>query len=204
MRLSPSGNQRQSFGTGGHVVYDPPGTYQTARFDEVAIYPDGSSYALADIVVSALGAVLVHVGPTGDVLSETVFAEGDTLACTQEPRAMHLASQTGGDSIIVAGECTGLNAVEFTDEHLVRRVLAQAVPREIDAGGRSVALGEAARPDPDSGRRTRSAARSPRRRCADRRCAGRRCGDLPCVARRCVARRCAARRCVARRCAVRR
>jgi hypothetical protein len=143
VRLSPAGNQRLSFGTGGHVL-----VVGWPEFDEVALYPDGSAYALAGGVG---GSLLMHLGPSGDELAEVIFAP-DSLQCADNPHAMTLSSFTNGDEIIIAGECGfgGLNAFNFTDSTRLRRVLASAAPAQINAGGRSVALAEAARPDPDS------------------------------------------------------
>ncbi|MDP1848696.1 MAG: hypothetical protein Q8K79_12955 [Solirubrobacteraceae bacterium] len=141
VRLSPAGTPRQSFGTGGHVLVDAP------DFDEVELYPDGSAYALAGGVPVSL---LEHFDPTGELVYESVF--NGSSECARNLEAMSLLSQTGGDAIILAGDCPGLglNAFRLTDESPLRRVLAQAVPSRINVGGRSVALDEAARPDPDS------------------------------------------------------
>jgi hypothetical protein len=143
VRLSPAGNQRLSFGAGGHVLV-------TGRreFDEVALYPDGSAYALAG---GAGGSLLLQLGPSGDVLNQIPFAP-DGVQCADDPIAMTLGSFVNGDEIIIAGDCgaQGMNAMNFTDSARLRRVLASVAPAAINAGGRSVALAEAARPDPDS------------------------------------------------------
>ena len=148
VRLSPAGNQRLSFGAGGHVLI-----VGWPEFDEVALYPDGSSYALAG---GQGGSLLLQLGPSGDELAE-IFFEPDGfgqpgLQCADNPLAMTLGSFVNGDEIIIAGDCQsqGMNVMNFTDSARLRRVLVNAAPEQINAGGRSVALDEAARPDPDS------------------------------------------------------
>ena len=70
VRLSPAGNQRLSFGAGGHVLVGG-----WPEFDEVALYPDGSSYALAGGVGGSggTGSMLLQLGPSGDELNEIFF-----------------------------------------------------------------------------------------------------------------------------------
>ena len=149
VRLSPAGNQRLSFGTGGHVLL-----VGWPEFDEVALYPDGSAYALAGGVGGSggTGSMLLQLGPSGEELNEIFFEPLSGVHCADDPHAMTLGSFVNGDEIIIAGDCgaSGMNAMNFTDSARLRRVLASVAPAQINAGGRSVALAEAARPDPDS------------------------------------------------------
>ena len=116
---------------------------------------------------------------------------------------MTLGSFTSGDEIIIAGDCgaQGLNAMNFTDSARLRRVLANAAPSQINAGGRSVALDEAARPDPDSAAQSEvggTIAATPLRgsplRVAMHAVRITPLRGSPLRSRRCAARRCAARR----------
>ena len=131
VRLSPAGNQRLSFGTGGHVL-----VVGWPEFDEVALYPDGSSYALAGGVG---GSLLLQLGPAGDQLNQILFAPVPGVYCADDPLAMTLGSFTNGDEIIIAGDCgpQGLNAMNFTDSARLRRVLASVAPAA-DQCGRAV------------------------------------------------------------------
>ena len=145
VRLTPAGNPRQSFGAGGRVVTDGLPAYE-----EIAVLPDGTFYALApNTELSSLE----RFTASGEFVSGAGFGGADLRGCAIEARAMELLLiDDGNDLIVIAGQCgpQGQTAFAFSDFLGLRRVRATVLPEAIEGGGRSVALDEAARTDPQS------------------------------------------------------